>query len=808
MEDGGFGERGGEDNIERWLGTEFQEAGEGADAYLNIAEELRQAGHGAASIVWVGYLNDDGSPGTSHIFNAVNYNGTVVWVDTQSREVMSRPINTAYAGPVLHISLDADARPLHAPSTPEAEGHPSDDDATYSDPGGRQDQPHDTNPSGEGDAPAEHPPAEAQSEPASESDPDRDPASDPEPNPASDPASAPESHPDSEPAHSAADTRPRTDPGGILDPDPAQQQDLENSVPRTPDGVAQPHPDPNEGNWTDFINQPGADTPGRSNNCVDVALSTADTYAGTPTAAGARTPDGTPDGVTSDRGEAGGRDRMENALGARFTDFGNGRRAFDGIESTLRDAGHGSQAVIVTQGADGRAHAWNVVNHHDRITYIDAQTGRRSDTPLHSGDHGVFAVPLDAARRPLADSRPTSSGPHPAATPARPHHNAGTRPAAHTAPPGSRPAASAPPSGSTRRPSANPAGAPASLIPHPDDAHPRLEREGPQHLRSGLPADAAQQRVRESNPVFRLVPGAVDQQLSDWAKGGQLAHVLRVATGQDSDPHAAAHKPTTFTTDGLNKALPGFADLNRGEKMMVISTLARLSHTAHEQYGVNGNPIDTGKESEGALKHKEIGVKAKKLMDKLGLKHLGDAGHIPDLSNRNYAVIELDGPHGIEYVVDSSYPNKKGVGGKHSERHLYDWIAEVNEASGPHYKISALYTEREPCGDKKGGLSSSNCSDLLSKELAGVPIYYSTTYRADQAQEANRSNRREALYAARRAKLGLEPNQALPEEAKKKINSQVRREFPKTDAEKERDKEMNDHVKKVESLWSLIGHQL
>lgn len=165
--------------------------------------------------------------------------------------------------------------------------------------------------------------------------------------------------------------------------------------------------------------------------------------------------------------------------------------------------------------------------------------------------------------------------------------------------------------------------------------------------------------MRESNPVFRLVPGAVDQQLSDWAKGGQLAHVLRVATGQDSDPHAAAHKPTTFTTDGLNKALPGFADLNRGEKMMVISTLARLSHTAHEQYGVNGNPIDTGKESEGALKHKEIGVKAKKLMDKLGLKHLGDAGHIPDLSNRNYAVIELDGPHGIEYVVDSSYPNKK-----------------------------------------------------------------------------------------------------------------------------------------------------
>ncbi|MFE6625049.1 SUKH-4 family immunity protein [Streptomyces sp. NPDC057740] len=57
------------------------------------------------------------------------------------------------------------------------------------------------------------------------------------------------------------------------------------------------------------INGEGRDAPGRNNNCVDAALSTVDTYAGNPTAAGARTPGLDADGNPSDRGEKGGRDR-------------------------------------------------------------------------------------------------------------------------------------------------------------------------------------------------------------------------------------------------------------------------------------------------------------------------------------------------------------------------------------------------------------------------------------------------------------------------------------------------------------------
>ncbi|WP_425472338.1 toxin glutamine deamidase domain-containing protein [Streptomyces cyaneus] len=79
--------------------------------------------------------------------------------------------------------------------------------------------------------------------------------------------------------------------------------------------------------------------------------------------------------------------------------MGNGRDAFNRLENTLRNSGHGSQAVIITQDANGLAHAWNAVNHNGKITYIDAQTGQQSSKPLHSGNNGVFAIPLDGNRQ-------------------------------------------------------------------------------------------------------------------------------------------------------------------------------------------------------------------------------------------------------------------------------------------------------------------------------------------------------------------------------------------------------------------------
>ncbi|MEV7179958.1 toxin glutamine deamidase domain-containing protein [Kitasatospora sp. NPDC093679] len=198
-----------------------------------------------------------------------------------------------------------------------------------------------------------------------------------------------------------SDSRPYDTPGGLARVEEHHQQELERRIPRNPDGTPQRHPDP-YGDWPGAVNGDGHREPGRDNNCLDVALSSADTYSGNPSAAAARTDDGSPDG------ERGGRDRAERQLGAPFRDLGNGDQAFHRLEDTLRQSGHGSQAVIVTQDAHGRAHAWNVVNHNGKIVYLDNQTGARSDKPLHNGDHGVFAIPLDADRRPItSDHRPS-----------------------------------------------------------------------------------------------------------------------------------------------------------------------------------------------------------------------------------------------------------------------------------------------------------------------------------------------------------------------------------------------------------------
>ncbi|MFE1322655.1 toxin glutamine deamidase domain-containing protein [Kitasatospora phosalacinea] len=210
----------------------------------------------------------------------------------------------------------------------------------------------------------------------------------------------PADRPDADPTRPVTADRPYGEPGGLVEPGEQEQRRVEDAVPRDAEGRPLRHPDP-EGDWPRAVNG-DPDAPGRRNNCVDVALATVDTYSGHPTPAAARTPDHDADGNPSDRGERGGRDRMENALGAKFSDLGDGPAAYRRLEDTLRREGHGSQAVIVTRDADGRGHAWNAVNHKGKITYIDAQTGRRSDRPLHNGENGVFAVPLGADRRPTA----------------------------------------------------------------------------------------------------------------------------------------------------------------------------------------------------------------------------------------------------------------------------------------------------------------------------------------------------------------------------------------------------------------------
>ncbi|MEU6529981.1 toxin glutamine deamidase domain-containing protein [Streptomyces sp. NPDC046928] len=392
----------------------------------------------------------------------------------------------------------------------------------------------------------------------------------------------------------------------MTDPSRAEQDALENSVPRDENGDPTRPPDPADGPWVQRINGEGPDAPGRSNNCVDTALSTVDTYAGNPTAAGARTPDLDADGNPSDRGERGGRDRIENTLGARFNDMGNGRDAFNRLENTLRDSGHGSQAVIITQDANGRAHAWNAVNHNGKITYIDAQTGQQSRNPLHSGDHGVFAIPLDSNRQPATPDRaPGRDHSQPDGT-TRPDRDAPTTPAE-----------------TDRRAPEEPAGTdPTKNDQNPPDDPTREERnkslpnpEDRTQERSNLAPDSAQQDVRNYQSdaqdthqaydpdaprglkVYRIGLDPVHDSLRNWADEGRLTPLLQSAAARMDAYNQARENgdtnlpPTAFTRQELEDALgDDFRQMNDGQRYAVVASLARLSLGYHESQGVGHNP--------------------------------------------------------------------------------------------------------------------------------------------------------------------------------------------------------------------------
>ncbi|RKE23290.1 toxin glutamine deamidase domain-containing protein [Streptomyces sp. TLI_171] len=569
-----------------------------------------------------------------------------------------------------------------------------------------------------------------------------------------------------------AESRPYDTPGGLERPDPQHQSDLESRVPRNADGSPQRHPDPN-GDWPGAVNGDGHRAPGRDNNCLDVALSTADTYSGNPTAAAPRSEAG-PDG------EAGGRDRAERQLGAPFRDMGNGDPAFRRIEDQLRDAGHGSQAVIITQDANGRAHAWNVVNHDGKITYLDNQTGQRSDKPLHDGEHGVFAIPLDGDRRPLPsdgapDHRPDQSERRPEDPAGKKH---GLNESDDEANGGSSSKKPKKDDSDTEMDSdsdsdSEPKKTDKEVIEERranDPDHPIHEDSRTDHERLpdredrtdeilGVAPDAHQADLRDSNEVRQVDMDHVYDSLHGWAENGQLGDVL---------DRSKAGNPTTFNRAQLETALPGFSDMHPGEQGAVVAAMGRMSHEFHMNHGVGASPEamahpyhnpptepgtapgEADTESRGGVDHaKSKGTEALKaaedhdevkdaIKEAFDRKSISaavtkDAEHRPDFTGRNYAVIEVYDPktNEVSFVVDSSVPPSKaraGISPLHSETHLGGWMENLKstreQADQP--EVLSLYTEREPCGI---GAGHADCSGYLSRDHEGVPVYYATGYR-------------------------------------------------------------------------------
>ncbi|MBT2413087.1 hypothetical protein J7I94_21415 [Streptomyces sp. ISL-12] len=105
------------DNQIRWTGSTHTYAGPGGDpgTAAAIADTLQQAGPGSAAIVQV-----DWPGGGGHAYNAVNHNGTIVWIDTQSGQVSHQPLHIDQAAHVWHIPLDPDRNPIDT-TQPEAQ---------------------------------------------------------------------------------------------------------------------------------------------------------------------------------------------------------------------------------------------------------------------------------------------------------------------------------------------------------------------------------------------------------------------------------------------------------------------------------------------------------------------------------------------------------------------------------------------------------------------------------------------------------------------------------------------------------------
>ncbi|MCZ1011222.1 toxin glutamine deamidase domain-containing protein [Streptomyces lydicus] len=709
-------EKDANENIIGWTGAPHSYAGTSPDGHAVIARDLLQAGPGSSAIVQV---NWDGGGG--HAFNAVNHNGRIVWVDTQSGEVSEQPIHTKGATDVFYIPLDADRNPLHPAQDPASDSHPSQE----------------SDPSQKSDA-------------SQESDPSQD-------NHATSDASGPADHPAgdaSQESHGNHDVH------------------ASNTAPHTP---AEGTPDTG----------PGSSSGGH--------------------------------GQENGHGQSSGPEAP-----------GGKRKASDPPPTDHQPSGSGAGS--------------------------SSEHGNSHKRPRTEPDHdGLAALKLDDASSHLPSPAPPS-----------PPEPLPSSPSPSPSPKSDDDAMDV----DTKEPYSDPhdrGDSDTSEQERRGDRTLDAEPEGAKEY--GIAPDRLQNELRRDRDVHRVPLDNVHAHLDSWAKDGNLAEVLRASTG-DATPSSldAGKGPRAFTQSDLEQRLPGFKDLERGERLAVVSSLARLSVGFHEQHGVGKNPEHVDKpyrkEGEGdpkpespdsAAKNSDesLGVRGhRKSSDKLlnGLK-LGTIPpslkhNSPDLTDRNYAVLEVEGPppgRETHYVTDSSVPvGEKYVSGRHSEKHLAEWLKRVNGGNGT-YTPKAVYTEREPCGMGQG---HAKCSTVLrDKTLDGSKVYYSTTYRTDPADVAakkkldtektvekrkvdkmsaadvqqsiaDRINARSDKSTERAAKEIAAAQKLSEADARKELKKLIEREYSKrkenstTEEKQAMVREMDRHIEHLSATWRKIQPSL
>ncbi|MGW1259165.1 toxin glutamine deamidase domain-containing protein [Streptomyces sp. NPDC002513] len=695
----------------RWTGAAHTYAGTGSDPETphRIASDLQQAGHGAAAIVQV-----DWPGGGGHAFNAVNHHGDIIWIDTQSGEVSHQPLHIPNAEHVWHIPLDANRNPIH-PTTPP-------DSSTSH---------HETETPEEGTG-------------TSHKDPDNSPEETenhkaPEPNSSETPS---KKTPDEHTPNPEARTTPHNPPFTGSD---------------NHNGESPSHAEPQP---------PHADTPKNEGSSTrHPSDATAEPDSRSPHTAGESR-----NGNEGDRVTPPARD---NALTSH--------------NSTQTDSTHTHDPHT----ADPAPSSTNRSGNNDTHPVTDRVSTNAPDAPPsdpRSNRSNPDQAPTPDTHTPRTD-RHTAAG-HSLASPADTNHRGPEEPAGPKSENGKKPDDLTDTSDKKQDPDDRPYTDPhdrgtsdtseqSRSVTHdgPDsDASRTLESESETSKEYGLLPDELQGNLRADQSVHRVELDRVHHRLDQWADSGALAHVLQVTSGDREHPDTPGDS-RSFTRSQLSRHLPGFEALSRGEQQAVVASLARLDLSYHHQHSVGRSPEavahayrasgegdpEPGTTDSGAKKSKEsLGVRLHRKFAnnflKETLKGLPEDAtkalkkHGPDFTDKNFAVLEVEGPppdREVHYVVDSSVPaNIPKVTPRHSEKHLLEWLKRV-DPDGSHYKPLGLYTEREPCGEGKG---HAKCSQILGDErLAGIPIHYSATYREDpqavQERSAMISARDEAVSA-------------------------------------------------------------
>ncbi|MEV2241793.1 toxin glutamine deamidase domain-containing protein [Micromonospora sp. NPDC049891] len=374
---------------ERALGAPFTHQGSGTTGLDAVAEALRAAGPGSAALIVTSWADGPGA----HTWNAVNHDGTIIWLDGQNQMISeSNPLHAARVDGVWSIVLDAEGDPI-VQAVPEAStpapvppastadvpaggrdqnsptgrpgavtdpnnpdrtpGDPTSPDGTPADPNNPVGPPADPNsPDQTPAAPSDSGVAPGSPDPEGDPDPGREGGTDPDAEVNPDPASWPDMQ-----GWPMPDTR-QFGPEQLAPlEDPQYQDDVEDSL-RTPEGY-EVFADPSTHPYGQLINDGGPDQPGRANNCVDTILAALASFYGDPQVSHPRWPDRLDDGtVDTTLGELNGFGRIESWIGGEWTGDNDAlpgtpaeRSAaladqYEQLYQRVRDAGPGAAAVV------------------------------------------------------------------------------------------------------------------------------------------------------------------------------------------------------------------------------------------------------------------------------------------------------------------------------------------------------------------------------------------------------------------------------------------------------------------------------